>query len=146
MAKITLSKGGFTIIPEGKTVFKITEVDYKEDFGKMEVKLQTKSGLTHTERFSLLKANGELNEKALGVFSMFAKNALNDFKIESIDHTDLVGCYIEADVRHEEFESNKEAGKMLKAVRLGNYAPAKSFGEEEVELDSPEDLDDFLND
>lgn len=40
MAKIGLTEG-FTLIPEGTHVFKITEVNYKEDFGKMEVVMQT---------------------------------------------------------------------------------------------------------
>ena len=34
MAKIGLTEG-FTLIPEGTHVFKITEVKYKEVFGKM---------------------------------------------------------------------------------------------------------------
>ena len=40
MAKIGLTEG-FTLISEGTHVFKITEVNYKEDFGKMEVVVQT---------------------------------------------------------------------------------------------------------
>ena len=39
MAKIGLSEG-FSVIPEGTYVFKITKVNYKEDFGKMEVRAE----------------------------------------------------------------------------------------------------------
>ena len=74
MAKIGLSEG-FSLVPEGTHVFKIITVNYKEDFGKMEVVMQTQSGLKHTERFSLLKSDGEPNEGALNAFSYFAKVA-----------------------------------------------------------------------
>ena len=150
MAKIRLTEVGFQLIPEGVTVFKITGVEYKEDFGKMKVELQTKSGQKHTEQFSLMNKDGETNEGALKAFSYFAKTALNNYQLDEIDHEDLIGCYIQATVKHEEFESNKEPGKMLKSARLNDYAVAVGFGSgkaEEVEdsSDEDEDLDDFLD-
>ena len=36
MAKIGLTEG-FTLIPEGTHIFQITDVKYKEDFGKLEI-------------------------------------------------------------------------------------------------------------
>ena len=152
MAKIKLAEGGFNLIPEGTTTFKIVAVEYKEDFGKMSIDLQTKGGAKHTERFTLTKGNGEVNEGALKAFSYFAKTALNNYSLDEIDETDLIGCYITATVKHEEFESNKEPGKMLKSARLSDYAVAVGFGSEAksetVNEDSSddEDLDDFLND
>lgn len=151
MAKIKLSEGGFSLIPEGTTTFKIVEVEYKEDFGKLTVNMQTKTGAKHTERFSLRKNNGEVNEGALKAFSYFAKTALNNFGLDEIDEADLVGCYITATVTHEEFESNKEPGKMLKSAKLSDYAVAVGFGgtDKPVENDTEDDeddLDDFLDD
>lgn len=151
MAKIKLSEGGFALIPEGTTTFKIVGVEYKEDFGKMTVEMQTKTGAKHTERFSLLTQSGEVNEGALKAFSYFAKTALNNFSLDEIDETDLIGCYITATVKHEEFESNKEPGKMLKSARLSDYAVAVGFGSDKAEAsqgDSSDDvdLDDFLDD
>lgn len=152
MAKIKLSEGGFSLVPEGTTTFKIVGVEYKEDFGKMKVEMQTKSGQKHFENFSLMNNKGEINEGALKAFSYFAKTALNNFSLDEIDEQDLVGCYITATVKHEEFESNKEAGKMLKSVRLSDYAVAVGFDsnatEEEEDLDDAddEDLDSFLDD
>lgn len=158
MAKIKLSEGGFTLIPEGRYIFKITEVEYKEDFGKMTVSLQTKDGKKHTEMFSLIKKNGEPNEGALKAFSYFARVALNNYNLDEIDHEDIIGCYIEATVRHEEFESNKEEGKMLKSARLGDWESASGFTggtktttatkKEVVNTDDEDldDIDDFLND
>lgn len=151
MAKIKLSEGGFSLIPEGTTIFKIVDVEYKEDFGKMKVEMQTKTGGKHTEQFTLLTKSGEVNEGALKAFSYFAKTALNNFQLDEIDETDLIGCYIQATVKHEEFESNKEPGKMLKSARLNDYEVAVGFGSEkasEASIDDSDsdDLDDFLND
>lgn len=152
MAKIKLMEGGFTLLPEGVTTFKIVSVEYKEDFGKMKIELQTKGGQKHYENFSLLTKAGEINEGALKAFSYFAKTALNNYSLDEIDEQDLVDCYITAEVTHEEFESNKEPGKMLKSVRLKDYAVAVGFGSsnttdnEPLEDDDLDDLDDFLND
>ena len=154
MAKIKLTEGGFTLIPEGVTTFKIVGVEYNEDFGTMKVQLQTKSGTKHTEQFSLLqKKNGEVNEGVLKAFSYFAKTALNNYELDEIDEQDLVGCYITATVKHEEFESNKTPGRMLKSVRLNDYTVAAGFGSGEHKVkpkaedaEEDEDLDDFLDD
>lgn len=131
MAKIGLSEG-FTLIPKGTHVFKIVEVKYKEDFGKMEIVMQLASGQKHTERFSLLNADGEPNQGGLNAFSYFAKTALNDYTLTEIDHEELVGHYIRCEVDHEEVESNKTPGKMLKFVRLVDKEPADGFDEAEA--------------
>ncbi len=156
MAKLKLSEGGFSLIPEGVTTFKIVSVDYKEDFGKMRIEMQTKNGAKHYETFSLLTKDGEINEGANKAFSFFAKTALNNYTLDEIDDQDLVGCYITATVVHEEFESNKEPGKMLKSERLKDWAVAVGFGDaapagkapaESTAADEDDvDLDDFLDD
>ena len=155
MAKIKLAEGGFQLLPEGTTTFKIVEVEYDEDFGKMKVSLQTKNGQKHTEQFSLLKNTGEVNEGALKAFSYLAKTALNNFNLNEIDEQDLVGCYITATVKHESYETtNKKTGEQVTrtAARLNDYAVAVGFGsnvskiEEEPKEEETEDvdLDDFL--
>lgn len=131
MAKIALSEG-FSLIPKGTHVFKIVKVDYKEDFGKMEVTLQLANGQKHIERFSLLNKNGEPNEGGLNAFSYFAKTALNDFSISVIDHEDLIGHFIRCKVDHEEVESNRTPGKMLTFVRLGDKEAADGYDEAPV--------------
>ena len=128
MAKIGLSEG-FSLIPEGTHVFQITAVNYKEDFGKMEITMQLASGQKHVERFSLLNKDGEPNQGGLNAFSYFAKVALNDFTLSEIDHEDLVGCFIRCEVEHEEVESNRTPGKMLKFARLGDKEPADGYDE-----------------
>lgn len=128
MAKIGLTEG-FSLIPKGTHVFQIVKVNYKEDFGKMEITMQTATGQKHVERFSLLNKDGEPNEGGLNAFSYFAKVALNDFSLTEIDHEDLVGHFIRCEVDHEEVESNRTPGKMLKFVRLGDKEAADGFDE-----------------
>ena len=155
MARIKLAEGGFTLIPEGVTTFKIVGVEYDEDFGKMKIQMQTRSGAKHTEQFTLLTAKGEVNEGALKAFSYFAKTALNNYELDEIDETDLIGCYITATVKHEDFEYTKgpRKGQTGKSARLNDYTVAAGFGTGEAkhkdkaaEVDEDEDLDDFLDD
>lgn len=156
MAKMKLSESTFSLIPEGTTIFKVMEVDDSkyEDFGKLAVKLQTAKGETHTETFSLIKANGELNEGALKAWSYFARTCLNNFRAEEIDTQDIVGCYIQATVKHEKYTRTKgdKAGTEGTSVRLNDYTTAASFagakGDDEIDQDyaAEDDLDDFLND
>lgn len=149
MAKITLSKGGFTLIPEGVHTFKIVEVDDSkyENFGKIVVKLQTAKGQAHTETFSIIGKNGEINEGALKAWSYFARVCLNNFNAEEIDTQDIVGCFITATVKHEKFTRTKgeNAGSEGTSVRLNDYTTATSFGttDTDVEDDDSDDMDDL---
>lgn len=152
MAKMKLSEATFTLIPEGVTIFKVMEVDDSKygDFGKLSVKLQTAKGETHSENFTLIKKNGELNEGALKAWSYFARVCLNNYSLDEIDTQDIVGCYIQATVKHEKYTRTQgdKAGQEATAVRLNDYTSAVGFGgaEPEIEEDDSEDLDDFLND
>lgn len=127
MAKIKLAEGGYTPIPEGEHIFKITKSTYDEDFGKLEVEMVTASGQKHIERYSLITNAGEINEGALRAFSYMAKTALNNFNLDEIDHEDIVGCYIKAVVEHEKVPSNKDPAKTVTFVNLSNYSPASGF-------------------
>jgi hypothetical protein len=163
MAKMKLSESTFKLIPEGIHTFKVMEVDDSkyEDFGKLEVKLQTSKGDTHVERFTLLKANGDLNEGALKAWSYFARTCLNNFSADEIDTQDIVGCYITATVKHETYTRTKgdNAGKEGTNVKLNDYTVATKFGGKDLdelydeeadnaiaEDDDLDDLDNFLDD
>ena len=147
MAKMKLSESTFKIIPEGTATFKVTEVDDTkyEDFGKIAVKLQTAKGETHTENFTLIKANGDINEGALKAWSYFARTCLNNFRADEIDTQDIVGCYITATVKHETYTRTKgdKAGTEAVSVRLNDYTPSSSFGSV---AESDTDIDDELAD
>lgn len=127
MAKIALSDSTFAVCPEGTHIFRIDAVNYKEDFGKLEVTMKTKEGYTHIERFNFVKTNGESNEIAIGIFSLFAKIALQDFDLEEIDHTDLVGCYIKCEVTHDVQPNKNDPSKNITFSRLGSKAQADGF-------------------
>ncbi len=125
---ITLSDSTFKVIPEGRHIFKITEVEYKEDFGKMNITLVTADGNKQVERFSLITAKGEVNEKALNAFSYFARQALNNPSLSGeIDENELVGCYLDANVKHTVLPSNKDPEKTVTFVNLEDYKPASGF-------------------
>lgn len=157
MAKMKLSERTFTLIPEGTTIFKVMEVDDSkyEDFGKLAVKLQTAKGETHTENFTLIKNDGEVNEGAMKAWSYFARTCLNNSQVEEIDTQDIVGCYIKATVKHEKYTRTKgdRAGEEATTVRLNDYATATGFGTTHAKNEAPvdteddsDDLDSFLDD
>lgn len=97
MAKIGLTEG-FSLIPKGTHVFQIVGVNYKEDFGKMEVTMKLASRAEARGTLLPAEQGGEPNEGGLNAFSYFAKVALNDFSLTEIDHEDLVGCFIRCEV------------------------------------------------
>lgn len=131
MARILMTSG-FVLIPEGTYVFRIYDAKYDEEFGKIEVKLVTAKGMTHTERFSIKDSNDEPNEKALNAFSYFAKTAMGDFELEDIDPAELIDHYIEAEVIHTKLPSNKDPNKTVTFANLGDKAPAEYFDTEPV--------------
>lgn len=126
MARIPMTSG-FTIIPEGKYVFRIYDVTYDEDFGRIEVKLVNAQGLTHTERFSIKDSDDSFNEGALNAFSYFSKTALNQYDMDDIDPMDLVNHYIRAEVVHNKAQSKNDPNKTVTFVNLGDKSPADGF-------------------
>ena len=130
MKKIGLTSG-FEPVPEGSHVFKVVGVDYKEAYGKLEITLQTVKGKKHTERYSLLKDNGEPNEGALNAFSFMAKTVLNNFDLEEIDPEEMIGHYVRCTVEHNKVESRNKPGQFLTFVQLSDKEPADGFDEEE---------------
>lgn len=133
-----LSGGGFQIVPTGTHIFKITNCKWDADFGKLEFTLETANGHKHIERFGLLDQYGEINEKANKAYSFFARTALNNVSIDEIEHSDLVGHYIEATVEHDVKPNKNDPTKTVTFVRLGDKKPASGFGNAptKVNLDS----------
>ena len=130
MGRISLSNG-YTPIPEGTHIFKIIGVTYKEEYGKLEIKMQTREGLTHTERYTLVTKDGEQNDGALSAFSFFARTALNDFSAQDIDPEELVGYFMECDVEHDVQASSKNPDKTVTFVRLAEKRSSEGWVEEE---------------
>lgn len=131
MARIPMTNG-FILIPEGEYVFRIYDATYDEDFGRIEVKLVTADGMTLTERFSIKNQNDEFNEKALNIFSYFAKTAMNNFKLEDVDPEELIDHYIRAEVVHTTSPSRNDPTKNVTFANLGDKSPADGFDTEPV--------------
>lgn len=131
MARIPMTNG-FSLVPEGVHVFRIYNVTYDEEFGKLTIFMVNAQGITHKENFSLKDKNDQPNEKALNAFSYFAKTALQDYTMEDIDHTDLINRFIRAEVIHNQTPSNKDPEKMMTFANLGDKSPADYFDVEPV--------------
>lgn len=142
MAIINLSENkGFSLIPEGWHDFKIVAVDYDEKFGKMEIQLVTKAGQKHTERFTLLDNDGEINQKGVNAFSFFARVAMNDFQIDSIDHEDLIGKFIRGKIEHTKSKTpSPRTGKYNTFANITDKEPSVGFKTEDVDLSELDNL------
>lgn len=143
MAMIHLgAKTGFTVIPEGIHIFKITEVQYNPLYGKMQISMETKDGLKHIERFTMMDDRGRPNPGALNAFSYFARVAMNNFDLEDIDCDTLVGRYMKCEVQHDiQPKRNGKPGETVTFIKLGDKSPVDGFEGEEAappsEADAP---------
>ena len=126
MAMIPMTSG-FTLCPKGVQVFRIYKVDYNEEFGKLVIHLVNAQGITQQERYSLMGADGNINEKACAAFSFFAKTALNDFSLEAVDPATLVDRYIKADVIHTTQPNKNDPTKTVTFANLGDKWVADAF-------------------
>lgn len=129
MATIPMTSG-FTVCPAGKHIFRIYNVKYDVEFGKLEVEMVNAKGITHTERFSLMSADGTMNDRACNAFSFFAKTALNDYTLEEIDHTWLIDRYIGAEVVHTVQPNRKDPTKTVTFANLGEKWAVDGFDTE----------------
>ena len=148
--------GGFSVCPEGTHIFRIFKVDYNAEFGKLAVHLINAQGVRHIERFSLMNNDGSMNDRACNAFSFFAKTALNNPRLEEIDHLDLINRYIKATITHnvtpnrtdptqtvvfanitEKWAADGFDTEPVKiALTLGNEPDAEPIGTGEVDLNS----------
>lgn len=127
MATIPMTSTSFTVCPEGVHIFRIYNVDYDTNFGKLVVHMVNAQGLTHIERFNLMNKDGSPNEKACSSFSYFAKTALNNFGLEEIDHTDIINRFIKAEITHTVLPSTKDPNSTVTFANIGNKWVADNF-------------------
>lgn len=139
MSIIKLSSG-YTTIPEGTYIFKITKVNYDEKFGKLDVEMTTEDGYNYTERYRLIKDNGQPNDGALNSFSFFARVALNENDLDEIEPEVLVGHFIEARVEQYTYEKD---GKNKTGTRLQDKQSSDGW-DEPAPVTKGFDLDSFL--
>lgn len=128
MATIQMTINNFTVCPEGRHIFRIYKVDFNPDFGKVVVYMVNAQGITHRENFSLMRADGSMNDGACNAFSFFARTALNDFSREAIDHEELVNHYIGAEVVHTVQPNKNDPSKNVTFANLvGEKWAAEGF-------------------
>lgn len=114
MAKIKTMAVGGSLLPEGRTQFKILKVDDSkyDDFGKLEIRMVTKEGQAHTERFGLINSKGEVNEGAVKAWSFWVGTILGVWGEQEVDSDELEGKFFEGDVSQVESDSiNEDTGK-----------------------------------
>lgn len=136
MSAINLSPR-FNVLPEGHYVLKITDVEHNEQFGRITVKFETEDGQKHSETYRYINQNGERVDAALRAFSFFARVAMNDEDIESVDTDDLPGKFIECDLEKQSYQ--KRDGSEGSSVRMMNLE--SSAGWETAEEDPFADFD-----
>lgn len=154
MAKMKVGKVGFSLIPEGVHVFKVVScTDKYDDFGRVEYELQTASGQKVSNRFNFVDDKGEVNEIGTYYWFKFARACLNLGANEEpeIDFSDLVGCYVEAEVKHSTYivKQGENKGEERTSANLidKTYLATKGFGGSDVSnADDNDDDMDFLND
>ena len=118
MATIQMTGSTFTVCPEGRHIFRIYKVDFNQDFGKVTVYMVNAQGNTLTQNYGLMNADGSMNDSICNAFSYFARTALNDYSREAIDHTELVGHYIGAEVVHKVQPNKNDPTKTVTFANL----------------------------
>ena len=134
MATIHLSQNAFAPIQEGIHIFRIYDVEYDETFGRVQIHLVNAQGKTHIERFTLMRNDGSMIDGACNALSFFARIALqlgND--VTDIDHRDLIGRYIKAQVTHTTQPNRNDPSKTVTFVNLTDKWSADGFDTEPCE-------------
>lgn len=127
MAKIGLTNL-FTPIPEGDDIFRIYDVEYKEEFGSLKVYLVNAKGRTTIQTYNFIDPDtGDTRDWAYNAFSYFARTAMNDTSLEDVDPLDLIDKYIQAEVVHSEVPKRDNPSEMMIFVNLKNYKAATGF-------------------
>ena len=133
MATIHLNQNNYTPIPEGIHIFRIWDVEYDEKFGRVQIHLVNARGRQHTERFTIMRADGSMIESACNALSVFAKIALNNTDRTDIDHTELINRYIKARVVHNVQPNINDPSKTVTFVNLTEKMSADGFDTEPCE-------------
>ena len=133
MANIPLPKTTYSVLPEGEHIFRIYRVEYKEKFGKLNIYMVTADGYTHIERFSFLKNDGSSNDIAYMTFAYFAKTAMNNFEIESVDPFALLNHYIKAEIAHNILPKRDNPNETVTFTKIVNKWVADGFDKEPCE-------------
>lgn len=135
MATIHLKQNSFSPVAEGVHIFRIYDVEYDETFGRVQIYLVNAQGKTHIEKFTIMRKDGSMIDGACNALSFFAKTALQlqNTDITDIDHTELIGHYIKAQVVHNVQPNINDPSKTVTFVNLTDKWSADGFDTEPCE-------------
>jgi len=68
-----------------------------------------------------------LNDGAIQALTFFARTAMNDFSLQEIEPTEMIGHFMECDVTHDVVPSNKNPGKTTTFARLSEKRPSEGW-------------------
>lgn len=114
-------------ISEGKHIFKIIDVEYKEDFDLLKIFMENEDGKKHIEKYTFVKSNGEPNDKSLKAFAFLSRIALQNDALEEINPSELVGKYFSAVVSHNVVDSINDPSKKITFIQLTDKSRADGF-------------------
>lgn len=114
---------GFSLMPEGEHVLKITEAEFKEEFGKVKLTFANAAGKKHFENYQLYDKDGNANDGAFSAFSSLARAALcdSDEELEDIDPADLKGKYIKGLITYREYTDKDGKNKKTTQKEPGTW-------------------------
>jgi len=124
----------FERCPQGHYKMIIEEVEYNEDFGKVNIKLRTEDNHVVNQRFGLKNQDGSVNSGAMNMFSWLARAALGN-QVFEIEPMELIGHYIEADVKHTEVPKRDNPDETTVFINLTNYASSEGFDTPDTDID-----------
>ena len=134
---IDLPESTYQDLEPGKYQFKIVDIKYDADFGRVETKLETESGRLVYYTYYLKDNDGNPNDYQLQGFARMAKTALNDKNAKQIDPNVLAGKSFKAELLYKE---SPNTGKKYKNLR--SYEPV--VAEQPKPAVSDDDLAAFL--
>lgn len=139
----------FEIIPEGRDVFYIADVECDDNFNKVTLTIVNRQGIKCLQNFSFNKADGTYNTVALGIYNRIAKAALDLPIGKQYDDNDLKGKYFEATVQHKESKGVAKTGKYAGQertytnIQFNDLAHATGFPKVEEVVDDSDDVEEI---
>jgi len=121
---------GFALMEEGIQILKITKVEFKEDFGKLNLTMENVQGRKHFERFSFVDKDGNSNDAACSAFSAFARSAIHDPSLSEVEPEDLLGCFVKGEISYRTYTDNNGKEKKTTQKEPGTYWEECSAEEE----------------
>lgn len=119
---------GYPMIPEGEQVLRIAKVDESDyaKFDKITIYFEDANGTQLKSDYNFVKDDGTPNVVAEGVYTRVARAALNDQTLDEIDSSLLQGCYICAEVVHNEGSKGGKFANLKKIIGSANCFDKKS--------------------